>query len=1375
MEWTREQTRAIETKGTDILVAAGAGSGKTTVLVERIMRSVFRAQDPVDVDSLLVVTFTRAAAAEMRAKLSLSMDKMMGNVDEPRLVARIYDQQVRLQRSWITTIDSFCKRVLTENLKESGIDSSYTVCDDALRSELLSKAVEDAAEKLSVEKPEDYSALIDSYGNYKSDEELLECVKKTIEQSLSFPDPCGWIRRAERSFSEPFENGDFLKTAWGRWLLYIIRLKFDSLLGEFQKLRDQCDVYDLNNYALTLDDDIGRLKGLIAQIGSDNITWTGAYDACAALSFSKLASEKKADLSEASFAAADRIQKKRAAIKKALTVGTLNRLFVGSAGTPEEDRVSAAGGIKTFTELFLTAFDLFAAAKAERHVYDYGDMEHKCLELFVKKTVDGAEEAPDLNDDRYMPEPSDLALSYRRKFTEIYVDEYQDTNMLQEYILKLISGNGSHKSQEPCASGPHLFMVGDMKQSIYSFRNACPELFMEKYGNYYDEERDAGKAPSTAGALIRLNANFRSRREVVDSVNMIFSKIMNNDTCGMPYGTDEYLNFGASDYPDVSAEADSRTEIVVIDPGKRGQGADKTTLEGYEILCRIKEMISDGFPVYDKELKAARPVEYRDICILMRSLRPNGGKLANVLRSGGVPVSDVDDRAGLFLHPEMRVILSFLRIIDNPLNDIPLVSVLKNVYGFNGDDLLRIKFAVRERGVPFYRRMQQFAISGSAISGASDPNSAAVNSADPALAGSLALTRAFLERLEHFRKESLRRPPVETVWECIGENGFLEGVRALPDGGVAFSNVMRFIKIASEFEDSGGGSFCEFIRFLDLLEENGKISSAAPSGAGRNSVSICTIHQSKGLEYPVVILAEAGRKRNKNDENRQRMLTHKELGFGPCCFDARTRTVYHSIMREAVRLRIERDARAEELRILYVAMTRAKEKLIITGIGAEFEKFKDECASKLDPSGKKPADYYTLGADDFLTLLGMAALCIDRELGPSCALVPGTYAQELLGSLSDDKNDGGSVGFGASGGFSGSGASGGNEDGFGSDNDDFNAEPDDEGNELFRLVLRFGLPQIGRWSGSSGAEKADGGARFCPSKVSVSEIKRLSDTSESEAEEDSAVSQTAWLYRENVVLRMLDPDDGFSGAGNDTASVKASGNASGKASGKVSGKVSGKASGVSAVKGGAARTGTLLHCCLEHVDFEKIRNIGGEREKAEDYALSLVRELEERRFFAHEDAETIPVRTLASFICSDFALRMAEASSILREIPFALDYPSDELLGEPSFAGNTTTVQGIIDCVCLYGDGSVALIDYKSDTVNERAPVYVPVGADVETGSSGSRDFSLHSERYAVQLSIYSDVIKRMFGKYPETIKLYYLKYGKEFEIPAEMMNRWKK
>ena len=1371
MEWTREQTRAIETKGTDILVAAGAGSGKTTVLVERIMRSVFSAKDPVDVDSLLVVTFTRAAAAEMRAKLSLSMDKMMENADEPRLVARIYDQQVRLQRSWITTIDSFCKRVLTENLKESGIDSSYTVCDDALRSELLSKAVEDAAEKLSIEKPEEYSALIDAYGNYKSDEELLECVQKTIEQSLSFPDPCGWILRAERSFSEPFENGDFLKTAWGRWLLDIIRLKFDSLLGEFQKLRDQCDVYDLNKYALTLDDDIERLKGLIEKIGSDDITWTGAYNACAGLNFSKLASEKKAELGEASIAAAERIQKKRNAIKKDLTEKTLNRLFTGSAEAPEEDRVSAAGGIRTFTELFLTAYELFAAAKAEKHVYDYGDMEHKCLELFIKKAAHGAEDAPDLNDERFMPEPSELALSYRRKFTEIYVDEYQDTNMLQEYILKLISGDGSNESQEAGASGPHLFMVGDMKQSIYSFRNACPELFMEKYGNYYDEERNAGKEPSKEpskeGTLIRLNANFRSRREVVDSVNMIFSKIMNNDTCGMPYGTDEYLNFGASDYPDVSAEADSRTEIVVIDPGKRGQGADKITLEGYEILCRIKEMIGAGYPVYDKELKATRPVEYRDICILMRSLSPNGGKLANVLRSGGVPVSDVDDRAGLFLHPEMRVILSFLRIIDNPLNDIPLASVLKNVYGFTGDDLLRIKFAVRERNVPFYRRMRQFALSGAA-----DPNSAPADGADPGLAGSLELARAFLERFEYLRKESLRRPPVETVWECLGENGFLEGVRALPDGGVAFSNVMRFIKIASEFEDSGGGSFCEFIRFLDMLEENGKISSAAPSGAGRNAVSICTIHQSKGLEYPVVILAEAGRSRNRKDESRQRMLTHKELGFGPCCFDARTRTVYHSIMREAVRLRIERDARAEELRILYVAMTRAKEKLIITGIGTELEKFKDECASRLDPSGRKPADYYTLGADDFLTLLGMAALCIDSELGRSCALVPGTYAQELLSGLSDDNNGGGSGAYG-----------GGNEEGPGSDNDDFNAETDDEGNDLFRLVLRFGLPQIGRWSGSSGAEKADGEALFCPSKVSVSEIKRLSDTSESEAEEDSAMSQTAGLYRENVVLRMFDLADGTSGAGDDTAS------------GKESGKVSGKVSGTSTVKGGAARTGTLLHCCLEHVDFEKVKNIGGERDKAEEYALSLVKELEERRFFTHEDSETIPVRTLAAFIYSDFALRMAAASSILREIPFALDYPSDELLGEPSFAGNTTTVQGIIDCVCLYGDGSVALIDYKSDTVNERVRAYAPPGegepggsgsltgsggsdnlwSPGRTGGSGGRDFSLHSERYAVQLSIYSDVIKRMFGKYPETIKLYYLKYGKEFEIPAEMMNRWKK
>jgi ATP-dependent helicase/nuclease subunit A len=1340
MEWTREQKEAVESEGTDILVSAGAGSGKTAVLTARIVRAVLDRENPCNVDEIVVVTFTKKAANEMRTRISKQLDARLSATEDPVLIRRISDQQVRLSRAWISTIDSFCKRILLENVRESGIDASFSVCDDAERDKMLSDAVSAAAEELSASEPDRYAALVDVYGDYKTDRDLLEKIVRAVNFSLSFPDPEKWLRDCIGFFREPFPDGDFARTAYGRWLISRLRINFEAQLSELRRLAEVADSYGLGGYRSTLEEDAAMLEHIPGQLAREDITWQEVFDACGHISFGKLkqnSKQEKEGLRPENVGVPEQIKDKRNNVKSKVAAA-MNMLFMSGADDPETDRQRAADEMETFIGLCLSALELFRQEKTRRRVYDYGDMEHRCLEVLT------AEEGR-------------VALSYRRKFAEIFVDEYQDTNMLQELILKSISGSAEGET-------PHLFMVGDMKQGIYAFRDACPELFVEKYDAFTDlleaENRAAEEAAAieavrtteTAGAncangadnadnavpadedasiegeLIRLNANFRSRREVIDSVNAIFSSLIDPITCGMPYGPEEYLNFGATDYPEIDENGEIadgandtedtdggvdgandaeggvdgegrrspyKTEIVVV----KGKGMDP---EFHEITCRIKEMIASRMPVYDREAKVTRPVRYGDVCILIRYLTTHGRELAEYLRKGGVPVKDTSEKSGLFSHPEVKVATSLLKIIDNPLNDIPLIAVLKNVYGFTADTLARIKIAAPEREINFYSRMERFAAEtgpgteAEAGAGAETEPGAGTDGPDEA---ARALVRAFLRRLDYLRDMAYRTTATELLWTCLSENGFLEACGKLPDGGVAYGNLMKLVRMAMNYDNSGRGSFCGFVRLLGLYEKKNTTGPASPGNADQNAVTISTIHSSKGLEYPVVIIGSAGSARNKNSE-KGTLLIHPRLGLGPTCLDRRTMTKYPSVMKEAVKMKLAADARAEELRVLYVAMTRAKEKLLIIGsLGGRGKKDPNEfisgSRSKLDLSGRKPLDYYILNEDTYLALLAMAA--VSENARGKCDISEGSFYKEVAGG--QDGQDGVDGVDGAEG----TPFEGGND---GDDGDWW----DDE----IAGAPWFGLPRVDRWTGGGTEDGDDRPARpVCPSKVSVSEIKRISNGYERAIDDGESDDSIPVLFGNRTELKTFDdPDD-------------------------TPGKFGGKS--------GGALAGTLLHCCLEHMDFGVVRDICGDVEKAAEYAGSLISELAEKRFFDAVDAGRIPVKLLIDFICSPFATEIASSDRIMREVPFALDLPSDELFSEPSFKGSATTVQGVMDCVTIKGD-VVTLIDYKSD--------FVP-----------GEDLAAHSAGYELQLRIYSEVCRRIFGKYPDKTALYYLRYGKEYLI----------
>ncbi|MBP3392630.1 MAG: UvrD-helicase domain-containing protein, partial [Clostridia bacterium] len=564
-----------------------------------------------------------------------------------------------------------------------------------------------------------------------------------------------------------------------------------------------------------------------------------------------------------------------------------------------------------------------------------------------------------LREDQAEDAPSDVAKRYQAQYKEIFVDEYQDTNQIQESILKLVSGawNGT----------PNIFMVGDVKQSVYGFRQACPDLFLEKYTHYRDVFEGQG---DTNGKRICLYMNFRSRSAVLDTVNQIFRGIMHENTCGMEYTPAEYLNYGADYYDRVQlSETDPRpnprTEIVLIN---HKDFADKRMPELHEVARRIETLIEEGYPVYDRQTNGLRPIRYSDICILLRSVKHTGKDFQDYFVSRNIPTLCPEEE-DFFARPEVQVMLSFLKVLDNPSQDIPLLAVLRNVYGVTDSEFARIKLEVPGKDLSFWDRVQAYGQKNGGL-----------------------LDRC-VQRIHALRAESRDSTMGRLVWKCMHENNFFDALLAMPNGVVARQNLLLFMNRAVGYDTNINKGLYTFVNRMETLAKSTKNVPASGSVEdGLNAVRIMTIHGSKGLEFPVVFLCNTGSGRNKRDEG-NKMLLHRSLGFGPTCYDRNKKLLFSSIMRLAVRQQKALDAKAEELRVLYVALTRAKEKLIITGsISKEANVYVEEKKQCCDLAKGMPMDYYVLHSDSFLSLMVMA-LC--THFSDSYKIQPAQFTEEL--------------------------------------------------------------------------------------------------------------------------------------------------------------------------------------------------------------------------------------------------------------------------------------------------------------------------------------------------------------------------------------------
>ena len=884
-KWTNEQLSAITQKGNNILVAAAAGSGKTTVLVERIIRKIIN--DNVDIDKILVVTFTNAAASEMRERILTALYKQ---IDEDPLNQRLRKQIVLLNKASICTIDAFCLDIIRNNFFEIGASSNFRIADNTELELLKQEAIEETFEELYLENDDEFNKLIELYAGYKDDENLKNIILKIHNYIQSAPFPEDWLEEQIEKFNMS-NIEDFSQTEWGKIILKNFR---DEVLNSIQILessKHQLDmITELSKFSLVVADDINQLKFL--EQNWDN--WERAYEIANNLKFKTWPTDKKvvSNLKEETKKARDNVKKR---ISKAVS-----QTFIYNTEEAVEDINAMYPILKKIKDVTLKFMEKFSEKKSNKNIMDFSDIEHYALKILLKKDENG------------IYQKTEVAKKYEEKFNEIAIDEYQDSNLVQEYILTSIS------------NGKNIFMVGDVKQSIYRFRQAKPELFLDKYQKY-------GLEPNEYGQKIKLFKNFRSRENILDTTNLIFSDIMSADFGEIEYDESEYLNLGATyEEPTENVEFAGKTELDIIDLKKEenedgeeieednsSELLEKTEIEAKFVANRIQKLIKSKYQVYDRKT-GYRDITYKDIVILLRATSNTANVFEKELLNLNIPV--FSDQAENYLESiEIRTITSLLKIIDNPYRDIPLATVMRSIIGdFTDNELIEIRLTQNEGY--FYDSLKEA-------------------KASPKIDGKLKeKVINFLDKLNKWREEERYLPLNEFIQKIYEETDYYNYVRLMPNGQVRKANLKMLLDRAKDYEKISFKGLFNFIRYLEKVKSsNSDLSSAKVIGENENVVRIMSIHKSKGLEFPVAIISRTDKKFNQKDLN-ESILLHQDIGFGMQYINYDRKIEYTTATKEAIKIKTKEESIAEEMRILYVALTRAKEKLIITGVENDFTK-----------------------------------------------------------------------------------------------------------------------------------------------------------------------------------------------------------------------------------------------------------------------------------------------------------------------------------------------------------------------------------------------------------------------------------------------------
>lgn len=894
ISFTPEQEKVIKLHNRNILVSAAAGSGKTAVLVERIVQMISNEDNPVDIDRLLVVTFTNAAAAEMRERISQAIAARLE--DKPESV-HLQRQATLVHNAQITTIDSFCLFVIRNNFNDIGLDPTFRVADEGelklLKQDVLAELLEERFADADEERKADFIHCVECYAANGKEKTLEEYILNLYNFAMSFPWPEEWLcERMEDYHAESKE--EMLESSWMQFALSHIGALADDIIDDYA-------------YAIGLAEEpdgpymYGELlekekEAIEKALRADNFEALG--QAISGICFNRLPAKKDETVSREKRELAKRFRSQ--------AKDKINALVKKYFATPmelvmEQSRFSERA-LRQLLMLCLEFKQRLDIKKREKNILDFSDMEHLALNILLKKDETGIH-------------ATKTALEYRKYFAEVLIDEYQDSNLVQEYLLSAVSGEEE--------GNYNRFMVGDVKQSIYKFRQARPELFMEKYHTYSLEDSDRQR--------IDLHKNFRSRVEVLESVNHIFSQIMGETLGGIAYDDAAALYPGA-EYPcddcteglseNGIEESAYRTELLLMDKLKAEECEDEETaqsdmsakeLEAFAIVGRIKQLMQD-FKVTDKVTGALRPLKYSDIVVLLRTNSGWDEIFKEVFANQGIP-AHMTARTGYFSSTEIQTVMQFLRVLDNPLQDIPMYGVMKGIFGgFSEQEIAMVR--LHNRKATLYE----------ALCDCKDTDKAA----------------ALLEKIKLYRNRSVYLPVRKLLQEIFADYGYLNYVTALPAGEQRKANVEMLMEKAAAFEKTSYYGLFHFIRYMEQMEKyDVDYGEANTLDENADVVRIMSIHKSKGLEFPVTFVAGLSKKFNMQDAAKA-LIADMDMGIGTDYIDPVKRISNKTLRKNIIADKIRIDNLAEELRVLYVAMTRAKEKLILTAVAEDMQKKIDD-------------------------------------------------------------------------------------------------------------------------------------------------------------------------------------------------------------------------------------------------------------------------------------------------------------------------------------------------------------------------------------------------------------------------------------------------
>jgi len=891
--WTEDQLKVINKRDSNILVSASAGSGKTAVLVERIIKKVL--DEYLDVDKILVVTFTNAAAQELKEKILNAIYKALDIEKDPKKVNHLRNQLIYINRANITTIDAFCFKLVKENFNILDLDPNIRICEESQSILIKTRVLEDLLEK-------EYESYVDEknvFGLYNilelfngKDEELLESILKIYNFIQAFPYPFKWLEEQIEKYNIDYDI-DLYNTEFGRDIyddiiagIELAILKYDEYLNKIMGLEE------FNKCAVILNEDINMLKVCV----NANKSWDNLYNNLADFSMPKFTIGKVSDEELKEEIATFRKKEVKEVVEKA------RKKIYSTSSEILKDNNLAYGYIK-YLYNFLISFDNnFKEEKKKQGIAEFNDIMHYALELLVDK------------EDNI----TDIAKDLKNKFKEIYTDEYQDTSYVQERILDAISKENNR------------FMVGDIKQSIYGFRQARPDIFNDKY-NSYDLENENNTKKS---CKIILSKNFRSREEVINSINYIFEKIMSSKNGQCEYGINESLKCGNTKYVD-SEDVSYKTQINIIDLKDQpidmfedseesielDEDLTSTQIEAKCIAYKIQDIMKKDKVMSDDGI--LRNVRYKDIVILLRGVKNKANVIEDALKENNIPVF-CDTSSSIFEGDEVKLILSFLKIIDNPYQDIHIISIMYSIIGnFTLDEITKIRLYDNSSYV--YDTLNNI-----------------IND-DEFINKEIKLVekiKTFLNIIIDYTRYSKIYSISDLLIRLYKDTNIYYQFALEENAESKKANLDYLIELASSFYSTVGNTLNAYIKYIDNLKDKQDTSTSSAKIIGENEdvVRIMTIHKSKGLEFPIVILADTAKNYNFSDARKQKVVFHHKYGIGIDIVNQDLGVTYPSLIKQAIRSVIEKETKSEEIRLFYVALTRAKEKLYIFATTKDYEK-----------------------------------------------------------------------------------------------------------------------------------------------------------------------------------------------------------------------------------------------------------------------------------------------------------------------------------------------------------------------------------------------------------------------------------------------------